>query len=292
MVAQNKTTIKSYFETNDRPTQGQFADLIDSYIDTLGPIGALASAIALGATGVVTVSASSPDISSYASVRSSMGLTVYTTALSNGVITDRIATTAQATAAVSNSVLMTPYMTAYQITDRIATTAQAVSADNNFNLMTPQLTRIASGVKQVLYTIYSGVDTTTTQIPYDDSIPQIGEGKEFMTQAITPTATTSKLRVDVIFNFAQTGATSNTIVGLFRDAGSDAVAAAAMNNPSGGVPEQIILSYLVTANSVSPTTFRVRGGPGSAETLTFNGAGGARKLGGSMDSIITITEYA
>lgn len=34
MTAQSKTTIKSYFTTGSRPTQTQFANLIDSYIDT------------------------------------------------------------------------------------------------------------------------------------------------------------------------------------------------------------------------------------------------------------------
>src|SRR6185369_5017169 len=33
MTAQTKTVIKSYFETGDKPTQAQFADMIDSYVD-------------------------------------------------------------------------------------------------------------------------------------------------------------------------------------------------------------------------------------------------------------------
>lgn len=35
MAQQNKTTLKSYFETGDKPTQQQFADLIDSLSGTL-----------------------------------------------------------------------------------------------------------------------------------------------------------------------------------------------------------------------------------------------------------------
>lgn len=35
MAQQNKTTLKSYFETGDKPTQAQFADLIDSLSGTL-----------------------------------------------------------------------------------------------------------------------------------------------------------------------------------------------------------------------------------------------------------------
>jgi hypothetical protein len=33
MTAQSKATIKSYFETGDKPTQAQFGDLVDSYAD-------------------------------------------------------------------------------------------------------------------------------------------------------------------------------------------------------------------------------------------------------------------
>lgn len=47
MTALPKSTIKSYFETNDRPTQSQFADLIDSYADFGSSLSAL--------TGDVTI---------------------------------------------------------------------------------------------------------------------------------------------------------------------------------------------------------------------------------------------
>jgi hypothetical protein len=33
MTAQSKSVVKSYFETGDKPTAGQFADLVDSYED-------------------------------------------------------------------------------------------------------------------------------------------------------------------------------------------------------------------------------------------------------------------
>lgn len=44
MTAQTKTVIKSYFETGDRPTQGQFADFVDSYQDADATLGAFTSA--------------------------------------------------------------------------------------------------------------------------------------------------------------------------------------------------------------------------------------------------------
>lgn len=44
MTVQSKTTIKSYFQTGDRPTEAQFIDLIDSYQDTTTSLVSLSSA--------------------------------------------------------------------------------------------------------------------------------------------------------------------------------------------------------------------------------------------------------
>ena len=38
-MKQNKETLKQFFETGDKPTQQQYADLIDSYIDAKQPEG-------------------------------------------------------------------------------------------------------------------------------------------------------------------------------------------------------------------------------------------------------------
>jgi hypothetical protein len=46
------------------------------------------------------------------------------------------------------------------------------------------------------------------------------------------------------------------------------------------------------ASSTSATTFKVRIGPATAVTFTFNGYGGTNRLfGGVVASSITITEY-
>lgn len=44
MTAQGKATIKAYFETGDKPTQAQFADLVDSYQDANSTLLQIASA--------------------------------------------------------------------------------------------------------------------------------------------------------------------------------------------------------------------------------------------------------
>lgn len=56
MAVQSKTVIKSYFETNDRPTQAQFVDLIDSYAD-FGSVGITALTGDVSASGTGSVAA-------------------------------------------------------------------------------------------------------------------------------------------------------------------------------------------------------------------------------------------
>ena len=53
MAQQNKTTLKSYFETGDKPTQQQFADLIDSLSGTLKDSNGVMSAT--DASGFVSI---------------------------------------------------------------------------------------------------------------------------------------------------------------------------------------------------------------------------------------------
>ena len=48
MAAEDKATIKTYFETGDTPTETQFGNLIDSYQDISEPVTALVSAVNAG----------------------------------------------------------------------------------------------------------------------------------------------------------------------------------------------------------------------------------------------------
>lgn len=144
-------------------------------------------------------------------------------------------------------------------------------------------------VVQVVNTQTGAVATGTTTIPMDDTIPQNTEGTEFMTLAITPTSSTNKLKIEVQFFFAETAACW-TIAALFQDSTADALAAGwtfeNYVNSGGGIS----FTHYMTAGTTSATTFKVRAGPHSASTLTFNGAGSARFLGGVVASSITISE--
>ena len=115
MTNKTKTEIKAFFETGDTPTQAQFIDAIDSWVDKSGPIGVLETAVSAGTAGFVYASAGDADILSTSDALSRLGATVYTTALSSAVASDTInaiiATTAQANAGTATGVLMNPVLT-------------------------------------------------------------------------------------------------------------------------------------------------------------------------------------
>jgi hypothetical protein len=143
---------------------------------------------------------------------------------------------------------------------------------------------------QVVTSATGALATGTTTIPFDDTIPQITEGTEFMTLAITPSSATSTLIIQVTLQIGGTAADWTTVA-LFQDSTASALAATTSNLTANyGSPQTF--TYKMTAGTTSSTTFRVRAGAGSAGTITVNGTASARRLGGVMASTMTIYEVA
>jgi hypothetical protein len=138
----------------------------------------------------------------------------------------------------------------------------------------------------------SGTSATgTTQIPFDNTIPQITEGNEYMTRAITPTNASNILLIDVSIILSSNFVGTTTITAaLFRDSTANALAAGTQLSPAANSPMTVSFRHRMTAGSTAATTFRVRGGTSGAGTTTFNGNAGAGALGGVLASSITITE--
>ena len=146
-----------------------------------------------------------------------------------------------------------------------------------------------NAVLQIKNVQTGAVNNTTANITNDDSIPQKTEGGEFMSLAITPTSSSNKLLIEVVFFCSPQGA-SAICVALFQDTTADALAV------SGHLMEQsqgtvcINFKHYMTAGTTNATTFKVRAG-GHSGYLTFNGNGQTtRQFGGRLASSITITE--
>jgi hypothetical protein len=110
-----------------------------------------------------------------------------------------------------------------------------------------------------------------------------------MTLAITPKATTNKLKIEVVAFFG-TNFNGTVSAALFQDSTANALAAGWTDTHAANECTQVAFTHYMTAGTTSPTTFKFRAGPNATGTVTFNGYGGARKYGGVMASSITITE--
>ena len=151
----------------------------------------------------------------------------------------------------------------------------------------------AGSIVQVVNVLDSAVDSGSTTCAYDDTIMQNTEGNEFMTLAITPTNSNHKLKIDVVGNFNADASNKIFTVGLFQDSTADALAMMAETESIANSPTPVSFTHFMTAGTTSSTTFKVRAGPDSSATITFNGRDGTnRRGGGRYASSITITEIA
>lgn len=143
---------------------------------------------------------------------------------------------------------------------------------------------------QQVQTVDGSVATGATAIPIDDTIPQITEGVEFMTLAITPKNANNILVIEALLNVSHTFGVTFVTVALFQDAIANALAAGVHRSSNTSHSLQISVRHRMVAGGITPITFRVRAGSTVGATLTFNGQASARILGGVLASYITVKE--
>lgn len=145
-------------------------------------------------------------------------------------------------------------------------------------------------VVQSVRLVDGAVATGSTVIPFDDTIPQSSEGDQYMSLALTPQSALNLIEVRAVGFFASS-IIDNWIAALFRDTGADAVRAMSSRSQAAGSPfAPANLEYRIVAGAVATTTFKLRAGPASAGTLTFNGSVAGRRLGGVFNSRMEIQE--
>lgn len=146
-------------------------------------------------------------------------------------------------------------------------------------------------VVQIVDVNSSAVATGVTVIPVDDTIPQITEGDQYMTLAITPKSVSNILVIEANVFGSVNAATQNVVAALFQDATANGLAATQeFGDTSTGVLT-LSLYYSMAAGTTSSTTFRVRAGTGATGTFTFNGASATRRFGTVTKSWMRIIEY-
>lgn len=288
MTIKTPASLKSFFEAGDRPSQVQFVDLIDSTYS--GEIGAAIVSGAAVSAGVLRIdSASAVSIldsgSAGEAVLAAGTLASARTVLEAGSAGQAVWLSDTAASAQTAIDVTAATMTKAGLIE-IATTAETRAGVEASKAAVPSTLPIV----QVQNTQTGAVATGTTAIPADDTIPQITEGDEYMTLAITPTNASNILAIEVVFYSSHSSQVEITAA-LFQDATANALAAGMQIPPSTtNKINGIVFRHSMTAGTTSSTTFRVRAGGNTGATLTFNGAASSRLLGGIMASSITITE--
>jgi hypothetical protein len=151
-------------------------------------------------------------------------------------------------------------------------------------------------VIQVQYNQISAfaVGPPVSGIALDDSIPQSGEGGEFITLAITPTSATNKLIIEHSGHYGAGNINCLMVVALFQDNITNALAS--VTHSFGGTPNYGIapmtLAHHMAAGTTVSTTFKIRAGTNTGDAVTINGVVDAsgRGLGGVASTWLRITE--
>lgn len=131
----------------------------------------------------------------------------------------------------------------------------------------------------------------TTQIPADDTIPQVTEGTQIISVSYTPKSATNRLRLRFQGVAAATSGPVNLIAAVFSSASANALTAIDVLSPAGGY-EHMATEYEYVPGTTSALTFTVRAGPGNALTMRMNGGDGTRLLGGTQRATLVIEEIA
>ena len=147
---------------------------------------------------------------------------------------------------------------------------------------------------QRVYSSFTTVATGSTVTPFDNTIPQITEGNEFMTITITPTSATNILliRASALVSYGGTANVGLTMA-LHQDSTANALMAVPEFSAVGGEVHTMNIYKAITAGTTSATTFRIRvGSSSSSSAVTFNGQLGTQLYGGVAGSYMEVIEIA
>lgn len=150
-------------------------------------------------------------------------------------------------------------------------------------------TPLPGSVIQTQWNTTGAVATGTTATVLDNSIPQSGEGNQYMTQAITPTSASNILAVDSN-TYGAHSVNGQCTVALFQDNTADALAAVTTQQSGASTPAVGVIYYRKLAGQTTATTFKIRAGGDAGATYTFNGSGGTRVYGGVANSYMKVEE--
>lgn len=137
---------------------------------------------------------------------------------------------------------------------------------------------------------YAAATGLTTQIPTDDTIPQITEGTQIL--SIDYAASSPISRVRLTFNgFCSAGATTAAVAAIFRSDNVNAINAVAEDIDGANWRRGIAVTAETVPGTTSSLTYSVRVGSSSANPIYMNSTGSARIFGGSARATLILEEF-
>lgn len=187
----------------------------------------------------------------------------------------------------STAILLAPYrIIGYFESTGMATAGQWDTAVGNVVLSGPSTPK-PGDVLQEKTRIDKTVTTGTTTIPFDDTIPQNTEGVEVVNNTgLAAQSLANAAELEISLNAAYSVA-ANLTLSVFSTAGASALASSFDYVPAANAPHHMQLKHVKAMESGS---FFWRAGGDAAGTLTVNGTGGARKLGGTLATAAVLRE--
>lgn len=151
-----------------------------------------------------------------------------------------------------------------------------------------------SSVVQIVPFVSGAATSTTSTIPTDNTIPQITEGAQLQSGSFTPKLSTSKLLIEWTGFISGAAATNSfAVVTLFQSGSTDAI-----DTKYGFHDSTVLLNWTPKLSAVMDSwgtdarTISVRYGGSAGETIYAGSTvGGTARFGGTMNSVLTITEF-
>jgi hypothetical protein len=147
----------------------------------------------------------------------------------------------------------------------------------------------ATGVRQVVYATLGTQVFSGSNIPFDNTIPQITEGFEILTVNITPQSITSNLYVLAIANISCSQVATGALA-LFRDSTANAYGVASTAVLTANTSENLSVIAMIPSGSTSASTIRLRGGANGGNLYVNGSAAGGQSFGGRFATSLMVME--
>ena len=177
----------------------------------------------------------------------------------------------------------------------ITLSAPAVAGSTTITLPAENGTLLSSVTPGTLvnraYTEYLTYGSFSPTIPADNTIPQISEGTEILSVAITPKTITNRVRVQ-FQAFVETSSGPDQITAaLFLNGGTNAISATNITTTTTGYGSAIVMTFEHVPGAITAQTYTIRIGA-QTYTMHINGNASIRYYGGVSRATVTLEEFA